>query len=105
MSRGRQLTRQWRILQKLVASPTGVTIDEMVDAVDCCRRTLYRDLNALQEAGFPLYNPDSGGKKSCWAILRNDRMTLPFPLELPEVMALYLGRDVLKILKAADVGI
>jgi predicted DNA-binding transcriptional regulator YafY len=99
MSRGRQLTRQWRILQKLAASPLGATIDEIAGAVDCCRRTLYRDLDALQEAGFPLYNPGTSGKKNCWAMLANDRLNLPFPLELPEVMALYLGRDVLKILK------
>lgn len=99
MSRGRQLTRQWRILQKLVSSPLGATIEEMVQDVDCCRRTLYRDLNALQEAGFPLYNPGASGKKNCWAMLANDRLNLPFPLELTEVMALYLGRDVLKILK------
>lgn len=99
MSRGRQLTRQWRIIQKLAASPLGATIDEIADDVDCCRRTLYRDLSALQEAGFPLYNPGNSGKKNCWAMLANDRLNLPFPLELPEVMALYLGRDVLKILK------
>ncbi len=99
MSRGRQLSRQWRILQKLTASPQGATIDEIAGEADCCRRTVYRDLDALQEAGFPLYNPDTGGKKNRWAILRNDRSGLPFPLELPEVMALYLGRDVLKILK------
>ncbi len=99
MSRGRQMTRQWRILQKLAASPLGATIDEMADEMDCCRRTLYRDLDALQEAGFPVYNPGTSGRKNCWALLSTERMGLPFPLELPELMALYLGRDVLKILK------
>ncbi|MEW6079597.1 MAG: transcriptional regulator [Thermodesulfobacteriota bacterium] len=99
MSRGRQLTRQWRILQRLCVSPLGVTIDELAGDVECCRRTLYRDLNALEEAGFPLYNPGTSGKKNCWAMLAPDRQDLPLPLELPEVMALYLGRDVLKILK------
>ena len=99
MSRGRQMTRQWRIIQRLAASPQGATIDEMAEDMECCRRTLYRDLNALQEAGFPVYNPGTSGRKNYWALLPGRGQGLPFPLELPELMALYLGRDVLKILK------
>ena len=99
MSRGRQLTRQWRIIQKLAASPQGATIEEIAREAECCRRTLYRDLSALQEAGFPLYNPGASGRQNRWALLSPERMDLPLPLELPEVMALYLSRDVLKVLK------
>ncbi len=100
MSREKQLTRQWRLMQKLSAArEDGVTVEDLTAAMECHRRTIYRDLNALQEAGFPLYNPDTPDKKTRWAILNPDRHHLPFPLEMTELMALYLSRDVLKILK------
>lgn len=100
MSRGGQLARQWRILQRLTASPQGLSAAELADDMGCHKRTVYRDLDALQQAGFPLYNPEDPEGSSRWAVfVAHRRETIPFPLELPELMALYLSRDILKILK------
>ena len=53
MARGDQLARQWRIIQTLVTSKHGKTVGDLVKEEDCHPRTIYRDLEALQEAGFP----------------------------------------------------
>ena len=54
--RGDQLARQWRILRLIEASGSGLTVAEISDREGISLRTAYRDLEALQEAGFPLYN-------------------------------------------------
>ncbi len=94
MARGEQLGRQWKILQILIGS-RGKTVDELAQALSCHRRTVYRDLAALQIAGFPLYTDKKKGK-SCWALLDADRRHAPLPLSLTELMALYLSRGMLR---------
>ena len=54
--RGDQLARQWRIIREIEASPDGLTISEITNREEMDVRTIYRDLEALQVAGFPLYN-------------------------------------------------
>ena len=55
MARGDQLARQWRIIQTLIASKRGKSVADLVKDENCHLRTVYRDLEALQEAGFPIY--------------------------------------------------
>jgi len=100
MSRGSRMARQWRILQQLSATPAGLTAAELAEQAACHKRTIYRDLDALQQAGFPLYQAEAADPARRWAIIGAGRRdALPFPLEMPELMALYLSRDILKILK------
>lgn len=94
MARGEQLGRQWRIIQSLLAARTGRSAAELADEVDCHRRTLYRDLEALQVAGFPLFTEQAEGR-SRWHLLEPARQTIPIPLNLSELMALYFSRDLL----------
>jgi predicted DNA-binding transcriptional regulator YafY len=53
--RGEQLARQWRILRTLESRKTGATVADLAQEQDCHPRTVWRDLTAIQEAGFPLY--------------------------------------------------
>ena len=62
MARGEQLSRQWRIIQLLINSHSGRSAAELSQSLNCHRRTVYRDLEALQQAGFPLYNEQVKGK-------------------------------------------
>ena len=55
MARGDQLGRQWKIIQILVSSKMGKTAAELATELECHPRTLYRDLEALQVAGFHLH--------------------------------------------------
>ena len=76
MPRGDQLGRQWRIIQTLISSTRGKSAAELAEAVECNPRTLYRDLEALQVAGFPLYTDREKGK-SLWSVLDAVKYRIP----------------------------
>ncbi|MFC1858521.1 helix-turn-helix transcriptional regulator [Thermodesulfobacteriota bacterium] len=98
MARGDQLGRQWKILQLLLSARKGKTALELASALNCHLRTVYRDLDALQVAGFPVYNQRAEGK-NLWRLLDAAKQQVPIPFSLTELMALYFSRDMLKVLK------
>ncbi|MGD9151085.1 MAG: transcriptional regulator [Desulfobacterales bacterium] len=98
MARGDQLARQWRILQSLIASRRGKTAADLAQELEYHWRTVYRDLEALQLAGFPIFTDRVDGK-NLWSILDSARQNVPIPLDLTEVMALYFSRGLMRILK------
>lgn len=97
MSRGDQLARQWKIIQTLIASGRGKSAVELAASVECTMRTVYRDLEALQAAGFPVYNDRDDGK-SLWLLSDTVKKQIPIPLSLTELMALYFCSDMIKTL-------
>jgi predicted DNA-binding transcriptional regulator YafY len=97
MPRGDQLSRQWKIIQALSASGRGRTAAELADEVECTQRTVYRDLEALQAAGFPVYNERDDGR-SLWQLAESVKKQPPLPLSMPELMALYFCSDMVKTL-------
>lgn len=100
MARGDQMGRQWKVIQTLITTHQGKTVNELVDELelDCHPRTVYRDLEALQAAGFPIYTETVDGK-NVWMIMDSAREKMPIPMTLSELMSLYLARDMLKVLK------
>jgi predicted DNA-binding transcriptional regulator YafY len=98
MARGDQLARQWKIFQKLVTSRYGKSVSDLAKDLDCHQRTVYRDLDALEAAGFPIYTETVNGR-NLWFLLDSARNPMAVPFSLPELMALYFGSDVLKVLK------
>lgn len=60
--RGDQLARQWQLIQRLAKSHAGVGLDELAADLDCVRRTVYRDLDALMYAGFPVMSEKRDGR-------------------------------------------
>jgi len=98
MARGDQLARQWRIIQTLIISRFGKSVSELAADLQCHTRTVYRDLEALQTAGFPVYTERAGGK-SLWCLLDSAKHSIPIPFRLPELMALYFSRGMMGVLK------
>ncbi len=98
MARGDQLSRQWKIIQSLMAANQGRSAAELSESLGCHSRTIYRDLEALQQAGFPLYTEKQDNRTS-WSILETGKRQLPIPLSLTELMALYFSRNMLKFLE------
>ena len=52
--RENQISRHWCILLTLDVKRHGVTVRELAELTGSTERTIYRDLDALDEAGFPL---------------------------------------------------
>ncbi len=100
MARGDQLSRQWKIIQTLLAAPKGKSATKLAAELACHSRTVYRDLEALQLAGFPLYTEKSEGR-TLWSILDSGRHQMPIPLDLTELMALYFSRKMLNIMEGS----
>jgi predicted DNA-binding transcriptional regulator YafY len=96
MPRGEQLGRQWKIIQTLISSGTGRSAAELAEDLDCHPRTVYRDLGALQIAGFPIYNERVEGKH-LWSLLDTVKHQIPIHFSLPELMALYFSSDMMKV--------
>jgi predicted DNA-binding transcriptional regulator YafY len=76
----------------------GKSVADLAKDLDCHQRTVYRDLHALEEAGFPLYTESVNGQ-NLWLLMESARNPMPVPFNMPELMALYFGRDALKVLK------
>lgn len=98
MPRGDQIGRQWSIIQTLISSRMGKTAAELAEELECNPRTIYRDLEALQVAGFPIYTDRMEGR-NLWSLLDTVRHEIPIPFSLTELMALYFSRDMLKVFK------
>jgi len=82
----------------LISSRRGKSAAELASDLDCHPRTVYRDLEALQIAGFPIYTERVEGK-NLWSLLDTVKHQIPVPFTLPELMALYFSTDMLKVFK------
>ncbi len=96
--RGEQLARQWRILRTIESRNHGATVAELAAQEGCHTRTIWRDLTAIQEAGFPLYS-EKDGQKSRFSFVEGYTFHLPVPFTVTELMSLYFYRDILRIFK------
>jgi len=99
MARGDQLARQWTIIQRLLTSRAGRGVSDLAEILGCHRRTVYRDLEALQSAGFPLYSDQDEEGRARWFLIESARQSIPIPFSMTELMALYFSRDWLRVLE------
>jgi predicted DNA-binding transcriptional regulator YafY len=96
--RGDQLARQWRILRTIESRKQGASVAELAEEEECHTRTIWRDLAAIQAAGFPLYS-EKDGPKSRYCFVEGYKFHLPVPFTVTELMSLYFYRDILSIFK------
>jgi predicted DNA-binding transcriptional regulator YafY len=92
--------RQWTILREIErARATGVTIDQLAAQCDVTTRTIRRDLQALEEAGFPLFDDRSNDDgKTRWRVNGQAFRGLAAGLTVSELCALYFSRTLLESL-------
>jgi len=95
--RGDQLARQWRLIQRLANSRVGVSLDDLADELECVKRTVYRDLDALMFAGFPVVSEKRDGRVF-YRFLDGFRMG-GSPFTPDEILALAFGEDLLRTLE------
>ncbi len=97
MARNAEMIRQWRVLREIEASH-GVTIHHLAALTGVTIRTIRRDLDALQEAGFALYDQTVDGRKH-WYLNRHPFKKLDeVGFTLGELSALYFSRTLMECL-------
>lgn len=98
MPRYQQVVRQWRLLRRLESAPEGLTVAELLGEEGGSARNVYRDLEALQSAGFPIYNAPGEGH-SRWRLTESYRAQGGVPIALSELLALRCARSALESLE------
>ena len=98
MGRNAQLIRQWAIL-KQIETTRWTTISDLSEHHAVSTKTIRRDLAALMEAGFPLYDERYDGKVY-WR-LNEEYKGLPLAnLSLSEIAAMYFSKKLVVNLAA-----
>jgi predicted DNA-binding transcriptional regulator YafY len=96
MNRNKELIRQWTLLQKMAHS-RDCTIPKLAADFGVSTRTIRRDLNGLQEAGFPIYDDDTNGGSKTWRLETKSLGTLARSgLTFSELCALYYSRALIE---------
>jgi predicted DNA-binding transcriptional regulator YafY len=98
--RNAEVIRQWTILREIESvRGGGLTIDELASICSVTTRTIRRDLQALEEAGFPLYDDKSSDDgKTRWRVNGQAFKGLAAGLTVSELCALYFSRSLVESL-------
>jgi predicted DNA-binding transcriptional regulator YafY len=94
--RNQEVIRQWKLLHALESSRHGAAIDALAGELDVTTRTIRRDLAALQEAGFALYDEKDDNGRVRWRLDGQVLHGLESGFTLAEICALYLSRNLLE---------
>jgi predicted DNA-binding transcriptional regulator YafY len=94
--RNQEVIRQWKLLHALESSRHGASIDALARALEVTTRTIRRDLAALQEAGFALYDERDENSHVKWRLDGHVLKGVETGFTLSEICALYLSRNILE---------
>ena len=105
MSRNDQVVRQWLLLRQLETA-RGATLQELAanlpDDYSKHLRTLRRDLDALEAAGFPLLTERIDGQTR-WKLIDGYHRVPALAFSATELMALTFSRGLLKPLEGTEI--
>src|SRR5512134_614970 len=99
LMRNAEVIRQWKIL-KTIEAGRFTSSAKLAEQHGVTERTIRRDIEALQEAGFPLYDDRHDGKK-VWRLVEGYKQRLTQSFTLSELAALYFSRNMLGFLRGA----
>ena len=91
--RNAEVIRQWQLLREIETRRTGVTIHELSKLVKVTTRTIRRDLQALQESGFAIYDEGGEHETKRWRLDAQPFRSVQEGLSVADVAALYLSRS------------
>jgi len=95
MSEHTPLVRQWILLRKLAASHFGCAVRDLAHELGTSVKTIRRDLESFQTAGFPLVEETHDHGKKVWR-LDGDKNAPALMFNYDEAFSLYLGRRFLE---------
>jgi predicted DNA-binding transcriptional regulator YafY len=106
MPRNDQVTRQWHLLRTLEASREGVTLQGLAEGLPAeftrHHRTIRRDLEALEAAGFPLLTEKVDSRGVVWKLMEGFRRVPALAFSPTELMALTFSRGLLRPLEGTQ---
>jgi len=97
--RNAEVIRQWKVL-RTIETGRYTSAAKLAEAHRVTERTIRRDIEALQEAGFPLYDDRHEGKK-VWRLVEGYKQKLVQSFSLSELAALHFSRNMLSFLGGA----
>lgn len=99
---GKKYSQAGRVhdLIRLIETRHGISAEEIAEEGGVTRRTVYRDLAAIQEAGYPLVSEWDNGRK-CYRFLTRFKDVPPISFSLDELMTLHFLRSQLDFLKGS----
>src|SRR3954469_5175567 len=105
-ARNEQVARIYAVLNILEGAPQGLSIQEILDRVRerghaTDKRTIYRDIEALSQTGFPLYEDEQKTERNAtrWRLDRATKVSDYLIFSSRELLALYLARQALSPLR------
>jgi predicted DNA-binding transcriptional regulator YafY len=96
--RNAEVIRQWQVLREIESRRTGVTIHQLASLTRVSTRTIRRDLQALQEAGFAVYDEGDESETKRWRLGASPFRAVEEGLTVGDVAALYLSRALVESL-------
>ena len=86
-------------LIRILEARYGATVDELVEECQVTRRTIYRDLQAILDAGYPLVSERQADGYVLYSFISGFSKMPPITFSLEELMTLYLCRGQLEFLQ------
>jgi len=83
---------------RILEARYGATIDELAEECRVTRRTIFRDLQAIRDAGYPLVSERESDGRVLYRFITGFKKIPPITFSLQELMTLYLGRGQLAFL-------
>ncbi len=86
-------------LVRILEARYGATVDELVEECQVTRRTIYRDLQAIMDAGYPLIKEPQEDGRVVYSFIAGFSKIPPIVFSLEELMTFYLCRGQLSFLR------
>jgi predicted DNA-binding transcriptional regulator YafY len=86
-------------LIRILEARYGATVDELVEECQVTRRTIYRDLQAIMDAGYPLIKEQQDDGHVVYSFIAGFSKIPPIVFSLEELMTFYLCRGQLSFLQ------
>ena len=84
---------------RILEARYGATVDELAEECQVHRRTIFRDLQAINDAGYPLIRENEDDGRVLYRFMTGFKSIPPITFSLDELMTLYLCRGQLEFLQ------
>lgn len=102
MAQGEQIQRHWNLLRSLQTRGEGIPLAQLAADMEVSERTIQRDLELLQELGFPIEHDQDEYGKRFWRMPPSFFKSGSLNLSMTEAISLHLARQFLDPLRGTS---